>query len=192
MAKIKTMVGVTVAIFDEEGKLLYREREEHDSITDKDYYGCWELPVVAVQETEEKSIPYNYLNKQLVEGVKREVGIDISKYLDPMPAFYPVMFKNTKGEYDLAMITLLGAIEEKPTKGKTIFVSPRDANNFAKEYEPLKKDKTGRILSPGKGLLSGFGYRQHCMTMKAFKIGSPNPGYRWEGGVTLVEIQRGW
>jgi len=191
MVKIKTMVGVTVAIFNEEGKLLWREREEHDSITDKDYYGCWELPVIAVQETEEKSIPYNYLNKQLIEGVKREVGIDISEYLDPMPAFFPVMFKNPKGEYDLAMITSLGVVKEKPTKGKTIYVSPEEANDLAKEYEPLKKDEEGMILSPGKGLLSGFGYRQHCMTMKAFEVGSPNPQYREEGEKTLAEIQKG-
>jgi len=192
MAKLKTTVGVTAGIFNEEGKLLLRRRVEHDSITGIDYSGCWELPVVAVQETEAESISYNYLCQELVRGVKEEVGIEVS--VDLMPAFYPVMFKGPQG-YDLAMITLVQKKDWKsvlPLRGEKILVSVQELNDLAKEYIPAKKDKDGCIVEPGRGLLSGFGKRQHCMALKAFEFASPSHLNRKLAKSTLKEIQKGW
>lgn len=195
MAKLKTTVGVAAGIFNSEGKLLLRRRVEHDSITGIDYYGCYELPVVAVLETEQESIPYDYLCQELMRGVREELGVIIS--VDPMPAFYPVMFKGPQG-YDLAMITLIlpkdvaVATPGEDIKGEIIFVLPQELNDLARKYVPAKKDKEGIIIEPGKGLLSGFGKRQHCMAMKAFSIACINRTYQGEAESTLKKIQESW
>lgn len=191
MAKIKTMVGVTAGIFNKEGKLLLRRRKEHDSVTDRDYYGCWELPVVAAQDTDERSIPYHYLSLKLAEGVEAEIGIKI--LVNPMPAFYPVMFKNDKGEYDLAMITSVGVVKQRPPKDKeVIYVSPQKLNELAEEYAPVKKDKEGKIIQEGRGLLGGKGKRQHCMALKVIETACSDITYRRSAKQTLKDIQEGW
>ena len=202
MAKLKTTVGVAAGIFNTEGKLLLRRRIEHDSITGIDYYGCWELPVVAVQTQRQKSIPYNYLVLELIRGIKAEVGISIRIFVDPMPAFYPVMlkFKNEKKgkyEYDLAMITpiyagdVAASVSGQDVGGEVIFVSPEELNNLAREYKPAKKNKEGKIIESGKGLLSGFGKRQHCLALRAFEAASLL-SFQREASETLREIERGW
>ena len=144
MAKLKTTVGVTVGIFNTEDKLLLRKRIEHDSITNIDYAGNWELPVVAVQETEDASVPYDYLCRELVRGVKEELGVIID--IDSMSAFYPVMFKGPQG-YDLAMITPLqakniaAAAPGEDVKGEIIFISPQELNDLAREFISLTEAK---------------------------------------------------
>lgn len=191
MAKLKATIGVTVGIFDGEGRLLLRRRKEHDSITDKDYYGCWELPVVAVQETDANIIPYDDLSRELVRGVKVETGFTIS--VNPMPPFYPVMFKNDKGEYDVAMVTpMCVQLEKESTENEIIFVCPFDLYKLATEYVPVKKDKDGRVLQEGRGLVSGLGKRMYCMALKAFETGSSSRAYAKEARLMLIEAQKEW
>lgn len=190
MPKMKTTVGVTVGIFDSEGKLLLRRRKEHDSITNLDYYGCWELPVVAIQETDAEVIAYDFLCRELVRGVKAETGFEI--HVDLMPPFYPVAFKY-KGEYDLAMVTpVCKILGQEPTENKIIFVDPVQLNTLAWEYAPVKKDAGGRVVEEGKGLVSGYGKRMHCLGLKALAIGSSNSYSRHKAGEFLSEIQKGW
>lgn len=194
MTKLKTTVGVTVGIFNASDKLLLRKRVEHDSITNTDYAGNWELPVVAVQETTDEIIPYNYLCLELRRGILRELDVLIS--VNPMPAFYPVMFKGPQG-YDLAMITPLQskdirAIEPgRDIKGEKLFVSPHELNDLAKEFISLTEAKK-QGLPEAKGLLSGFGKRQHCMALKVFEVSCLNTKYQSEAIQTLLEIQKGW
>ena len=147
MPKVETSLGVTAGIFDIDGRILLVRRKGHTSITGIDYFGCWELPVVAVQKSEE-NISYNYLVQELKRGVLKKTGCHIR--VDPMPAFYPVIFKNKKtGEYDLAMITI---IEAWWTSGATqsdielIFVDVQDANKLAQEYAPPVKNERGEII----------------------------------------------
>ena len=191
MAKMKTTVGVTAGIFNKKGDLLLIKRKRHDSITGIDYYGCLELPIVAVQTKKRKPIPYDYLCRELVRGVKEETGIKIS--VNPMPGFYPVMFKNKKGEYDLAIITpFCSVLESEPTENEIIYVDLLKLNNLAREYVPAKKDREGRIIESGKGLLSGFGKRQHCMALKVIELKHSNSMYSAEAKRTLREIQKEW
>ena len=192
MAKVKTTVGVTAGIFNGEGKLLLRRRTEHDSITGIDYAGNWELPVVAVQETEKESIRYDYLSLELVRGVEAETGFKIILN-EPMPAFYPVMFKGPQG-YDLAMITVIVSwfVPQVELKAVTKFVSLDELNQLAREFISLT-DAKKQGLPEAKGLLSGFGKRQHCLALKALSIAPVGEEIkRVRAKETLIEIQKNW
>lgn len=193
MTKLKTTLGVTAGIFNETGrKILLRRRKEHDSITSLDYFGCWELPIVAVQEATEKTIPYDYLCRELIRGVKAETGFVIS--LIPMPAFFTLPFKNDKGEYDLLLITTLSfreVIRQEETQNELRFVDVDELNELALEYSPAKKGEKGELLQEGKGLLSGFGKRQHLAALKVMERLCPSE----DQGIarkTLFRIQADW
>ncbi len=193
MAKLKATIGVAAGIFDGEGKLLIKRRQEHDSITDKDYHGCWELPVVAVQDTPAVAIPYDYLCRELKRGVKAETDLNI--LVEPLSAFYPVMFKNDKGEYDLAMITIVycGNVHAGKTENQIRFVDVAQLNKLAMEYAPVEKDKvSGAVIKEGKGLVSGFGKRMHCLALKALEAGSSSMASASVAKTTLADILKNW
>ncbi|MCK5044693.1 hypothetical protein KAR26_03105 [Candidatus Parcubacteria bacterium] len=184
--KIKTTVGVAVGIFNNNGELLLKRRKQIPSITKESYYGCWELPLIAVPETKEKKIPYNYLGLVVKREIKKRWGIDI--FLDPIPALYPTMFKTPAGDYDLAMITVVEAmIMELPESIEIKWVSPSDLNLLAVKFVPAKMDK-GKIIKNGEGLLSGK-KRQFHMALKAIKVGSPFPEYRRTANEFLIREQ---
>jgi len=183
MAKVSTTVGVFAGILDQvTGKLLLRRRvEENSIIPGKSFKGNWELPGGGVMEAEK--IPYNHLPKELAREVDEEVGITIS--IDPMPPFYAIPFKGPAG-YDLAMVTPITA-SASPTKGETIWVSPNELEELAKDFAPADRNRG----IDGKGIVSGYGKRMHCMTLKALSY-SPNATYAEEARTILTGIQQSW
>ena len=183
MEKISTTVGVFAGILDQTtGKLLLRQRVEEDSIIPgKSFRGNWELPGGGVMDMEK--IPYNHLLNELAREVGEEVGISVS--VDPMAPLYAVLFKGPAG-YDLAVITPT-TTSSSPAKGETIWVSPDELEKLAKDFSPADKKK--RI--DGKGIVSGYGKRMHCMSLKALSF-SPNAAYAEEAKTMLAEIQKVW
>lgn len=183
MEKIKTTVGVFAGILRQsDGRLLLRRRAEIPSIIPgKSFKGNWELPGGGVMEAER--VLYHHLVKELEREVKEEIGIPIS--VDPMPPMHPLLFKGPRG-YDLAMVTPVETSLE-PTKGETIWVAPKELEQLAREFEPADK-KTGK---DGKGIVSGFGKRMHCMALKALCF-SPDPEHIIQAEEMLKEIQKGW
>lgn len=181
--KISTTVGVFAGVLSQTtGKLLLRRRVEEDSIIPgKSFKGNWELPGGGVMDMEK--IPYNHLLNELVREVDEEVGISVS--VDPMAPLYAVLFKGPAG-YDLAMVTPI-TTSSSPTKGETIWVSPAELEELAKDFAPADK-KRG---IDGKGIVSGYGKRMHCMALKALSF-SPNVTYAEEAKAMLAEIQKGW
>jgi len=187
MAKISTTVGVFAGILDQStGKVLLRRRVEEDSIIPgKSFKGSWELPGGGVMDIEK--IPYNHLLNELVREVDEEVGMSIS--VDPMASLYAVPFKGSAG-YDLAMVTpivMLVTTSSRPTKGEVAWVSSDELEGLAEDF--VSADRKKGI--DGKGLLSGYGKRMHCMALKALSF-SPNTVYAKEAKAILVEIQKDW
>ena len=186
MEKIKTTVGVFAGILNTGGELLLVRRTVHPNILDEkgekiSFKGNWELPGGGVMDAEKVS--YCHLVNELKREVQEEVGVVVSP--DLMPAMYPVLFKGSLG-YDLALVTPIET-SVTPTKEKTILVSPEELERLAKEYEPADK-KTGK---DGKGIVSGYGKRMHCMALKALCF-SPNPEYAKQAWEMLTEIQKVW
>lgn len=168
---------------DKKGKLLLRRRTELESIIPgKSFKRCWELPGGAVEHTEEK-INYSYPIEEAVRELKEEVGIVIQAPL--MGIVHLTFFKGPKG-YDLAGVVPVIATEE-PTKGETIYVSPKELNELAKKFVSSDK-KTGK---DGEGLLSGWAKRMHCMALYAL-MHSPNEIFVEQAKTTIVTIQAGW
>ena len=181
--KISTTVGVFAGILDQTtGKLLLRRRVEEDSIIPgKSFKSNWELPGGGVMDMEK--ISYNHLLNELAREVDEEVGISVS--VDPMAPLYAVLFKGPAG-YDLAVITPI-TTSSSPTKGETILVSTEELEKLAKDFASADKKKG----IDGKGIVSGYGKRMHCMALKALSS-SPNVAYSEEAKAMLAEIQKGW
>jgi len=180
--KIEATIGIFAGIINEEGKLLLRRRvEENSIIPGKSFKGCWELPGGGVLKTT-ADMPYSHLVNQLKKEVNEEIGIPIT--VDPMPPMYPVFFGKKE---DLAMVTFVETSPSflKPIKGETMWVSLDELNQLAWEFEQPDK-KTGK---DGKGIVSGYGKRMHCMALKALCFSSV---YGWEAKKTLEEIQKNW
>jgi len=189
MAKLQTTIGVGAGIFNSDGKLLLVRRIDHDSITGTDYAGNWELPIVAIQESGEKTIPYNYLSLELVAGVLRETGLQIT--VPYMPVLFPVMFKTGDGKYDLLLATLILSknVIGGELKGETLFVSVKELNDLARNFVSLTDAKKQELKS-ATGLLSGFGKRQHCAALRIFAVkNSANWSLEHE---TLAQIMEKW
>ncbi|PIP24409.1 MAG: hypothetical protein COS25_00930 [Candidatus Nealsonbacteria bacterium CG02_land_8_20_14_3_00_37_10] len=192
--KAKIAVGVYAGILNSEGKLLLRRRTETGSIIPgRSFKGNWELPGGGIMETDEESIPYSYAVKELKREVREEVGIRLT--ISKMPPLFTVMFKGPAG-YDLAMVTPVQSEQIsnlsvgqgiEGMKGDFIFVSTEELNELAREF--VSADKKKGI--DGKGLLSGYGKRMHCMALMAlFK--SRNTDYSRQAATTLTQIQEGW
>lgn len=183
MEKISASIGVCAGIVNQiTEKILLRRRVEEDSIIPgKSFKGNWELPGGGVRDAEK--IPYSHLINELAKSVKEEVGITIS--VDPMTPLYAVLFKGPAG-YDLALVTPV-ITSLSPTKGETIWVSPDELEKLAKDFFPADRKKG----IDGKGLVSGYGKRMHCMALKALSF-SPNIAYAQKAKKTLSEIQKNW
>lgn len=189
MAKMKTTVGVAAGIFDGPGRLLLVRRTQHDSVTDTDYYGNWELPITAVQTNKRKPIPYNYLSQELERGTERELGIRI--HVDPMPVFYPVAFKNKNG-YDLLLATPIHYKQVEHISGilaQFIFVDVDTLDVLAREFISLS-DAKKQGFGEAKGLLSGYGKRQHQVSLKLFSVASSDRDYREQAKDILKKCSR--
>jgi 8-oxo-dGTP pyrophosphatase MutT (NUDIX family) len=194
--KANMSVGVFAGIFNSNGEILLRRRTEEGSIIPgKSFKRCYELPGGAVMETDEESIPYDYILRELEREVKEETGLLIS--IDRMSFFFPVAFKLEKpARYDLAMVTVVyqeqvlnlvdGNIVTGPQKD-CIFVSTERLNELARRFVAPKKEEG----IEGEGLLSGYGKRMHCMALAALHK-SPNIDCFREAVRTLTKIQMEW
>lgn len=179
-------VGVFAGIINSsDGRLLLRRRTEEGSILPgQSFRGNWELPGGGV--TEGEKIPYNHLIRELERELVEEIGA--SPPMEPGPMFFTASFKNPKtGAYDLALVTPILVPEPRDLTGDTLWVSPGELNQLAKEFVASDK-KTG---ADGKGLLSGWGKRMHCMALAALCY-SPNQGYAKQARDMLAEISATW
>lgn len=183
MAKISATVGVFAGIINPDtGKLLLRRRTEEDSIIPgKSFQGNWELPGGGVMEAEK--IVYNHLINELVREVEEETGMQI--LIDPMAPLHATLFKGPAG-YDLSLVSKVWAATP-PSKGEVIWVSTSELNELAEDFAPADKEKG----ISGRGIVSGYGKRMHCMALKAISLG-PKVGYAISAEVTLRRIQKDW
>ena len=181
--RITTTVGVFAGIVNEiTAKLLLRRRIEQGSINPgESFKGCWELPGGGVEDKEK--VPYDHLIRELEREIYEEVGISVP--VAPMAPLYAVLFKGAN-RYDLAMVVPI-VTSLSPTKGETMWVSPAELNKLAKDF--VRPDKERGV--EGKGLLSGYGKRMHCMALKALTF-SPNLAYALAAERILAEIQKEW
>ena len=124
----------------------------------------------------QKSVGYNDYRKRA-----NKKGIEFE--LDLMPGMHPVFFGKSQ---DLALVVPTESSLE-PTKGETKWVSLEELNELAKEYKPANKE-TGE---DGQGIVSGFGKRMHCMSIKTFCLVGSQEAQK-EAQETLEEIQKNW
>jgi len=183
--KVMVTRGVYAGVFDPDtGKLLLMRRTKTDSIIPGvSFQGNWELPGGAVMASDEKSVPYNYYLWDLMRLLKEKTGIVI--VVRGLPAMYSVLFKGPAGYDEASVIPLISS--GKPTVGDTIYVSPYELRTLAEEFEPAD-EKTGKS---GKGLLSGYGKRMHCMALAALSH-SPNHDFIRQATGMLQEITVTW
>lgn len=195
MEKMKTTVGLAPGIINKDGKILLVRRTDHDSITKIDYFKNWELPIVAVMESDLPALPYDYLSRELERGITREIGTIIS--VKKMPAFYPVMFRGPAG-YDLLLITAIQLMANDLSypvnsfRPEIIWVSPQEINQLAEDFVSFTQAQKQGLPGGARGLLSGFGKRQHCAALRILEIFSSNEKYRKEAASTLLAIQASW
>ena len=119
MEKALFTIGVFAGIFDSGGSLLLRRRNEET------YFGKWELPGGALQKKyligDEKAI-----RMALCERVRVETGLNIIDYVQAMPAMYPTIHEN-----DIAFAIIVGKVNQTPTKGEIIYVTPSELQVLA-------------------------------------------------------------
>lgn len=191
--KVKATIGVFAGIINPSGKILLRRRLEESSITGESFKGCWELPGGGVLLQD--GMPYDHLVRELEREVKEEVGIQIElQFMSPM---YPVFFGEAQ---DLALVAPFVTDQKPTTKGETRWVSLEQLNDLAKAYTPPDKE-TGK---EGRGIVSGYGKRMHCMALKALSVsgpdsfvsgrilGGPSPKEAADALTVLWEIQAMW
>lgn len=190
--KVSANLGIYLGILNPAiGSLcLTRRNEEHSIIPGKSFKGCYELPGGAVLEAENPSYDHPY--KELKRLVKEKIGPEIlsggPKTLSVfglLPS-YMMLLKKTDGTYDLAMVIPFEA-PIHPFVGDTKWVSTEQLNQLARDF--VQADPKKGI--EGKGLLSGYGKRMHCMALAALTF-SPNREYAKEAKKTLAKIQKSW
>jgi hypothetical protein len=171
MTTVHVTLGIFGGIFDEQGKLLIKQREGYESLP-----GEWDLPGGGVELfAAEAALDERVLIEELRRELMEELGMDIP-ISQRMPAMYPAMPERGR---DLALATIIGIVTSRPTKGKWRYVSPGELEKIA--------------LGPkGNRLVSGYGKRMHrlCLRMLASRDCS-NPKYRKQAGAMLKEIQDG-
>lgn len=187
MAEARFTVGVFAGLIGPNGKLLLRRRTEEGSIIpNQSFRGNWELPGGGVMEQDSPQISYDLLRRELIREVIEEVDVKIDDLIRPMPPFYPAPFKRGNG-YDLGLVTPI-ILEVVPiVKGDHLWVDPDELNQLAREFIAAKKDPPVE----GKGLLSGYGKRMHCMALATLAV-SNNDEYASQAYRTLTEIQESW
>jgi len=169
-------VGVFAGIFNESGRLLLRRREEGNSIiSSESNLGEWELPGGTVEEENVlKTASEESIGKELAREVEEETGLLIEVAL--MPAMFPAVYVNKeKKMIDIAFMIPVGVVEDRPTKSKTIYVSPKELRRLD------GRSKNDRIVS-------GWGKRMCRMALMAL-CHSPSRQYRKEARKMLSEIQ---
>lgn len=171
-AVVKPTIGIFAGIFNEEGKLLLRQRPAGSS-----FAGEWELPGCGVDaDSASKALDERIVVQELAREVKEETGISIPPML-PMVAMYPAVLR---AGGDWAFAILVGLVQEKPSKGETRYVSPQELRELAEGPE-------------GNRLLSGWGKRmcRLCLRILASRD-APNREYAKQAGEMLTKIMEGW
>jgi len=172
MVTIKPTIGVFAIIFNCEGKLLVKQRGEDESLP-----GDWDLPGGGVEESVcETAKDERVIGHEVAREVMEETGLDIADMIQPMPALYAAVLPAR----DWALATIIGIVEQAPTKGNYKYVSPEELLDLAE----------GPV---GNRLVSGAGKRMHRLCLRGLASrDSPNPEYREMAGKMLFQIQEGW
>lgn len=183
--KMMTARGIYAGIMHPDtGKLLLTRRTKPNSIIpDVSFRGNWEVIGGAVMASDEKSVPYNYYLGELCRIVETKTGIVMA--IRGLPAMHSVLFKGPAGYDEASVIPIVSDVQ--PTIGDTLYVSPYELRSLAEEFEPAN-EKTGKS---GKGLLSGYGKRMHCMALAALSHSS-NQNFIREAVRILDEITVTW
>jgi 8-oxo-dGTP pyrophosphatase MutT (NUDIX family) len=173
---VQVTIGLFAGIFNEEGKLLLRRRIRENPNIPCPHEGDWELPGGTVEETNVwRAEDERVIGEELAREVKEETGLSIETNF--MPVMYPAIYINRqKKTIDLAFVIPVGIVQERPTIGEIIYVSPRELEELAKHPE-------------GNQLVSGWGKRMCRMALMVLS-NSPNPRYREEALSFLSEIQK--
>lgn len=172
MTVAKVRIGIFAGIFNEEGKLLLRRRNQRNSNNPgESFEGDWELPGGGVEETNnEQALDERMIGAELAREVEEEIGISVSV------SFMPMMFPTvSKGGGDWAFVIPLGTCDKRPSTGEIKYVSPQELKALA-----------GR--PKGEQLLSGWGKRMSRMALIALCY-SPNLRYGNQAQRMLAEIQ---
>jgi len=166
------------------GKLLLTRRTGSTSIIPNvSFRGNWELIGGAVMASDKKSVPYNYYLSELCRLMEAKAGIVM--VIRGLPVMHSVLFKGPDGYDEASVIPVVQ--DTTSTIGETQWVSPRKLRALADEFEPADEGKG----KSGKGLVSGYGKRMHCMGLCALSH-SPNYDYRVEALRTLQKITASW
>jgi hypothetical protein len=190
--KVSANLGIYLGILSPaNGSLcLTRRYVEHSITPGKSYKGCYELTGGAVLKAKNPSYDHPY--KELVRLVEKKIGPKIlsggPKTLSVfglLPS-YMMLLKKTDGTYDLAMVIPL-EIPLHPWVGEQRWVSTAELNKLAREF--VQADPKKEI--EGKGLLSGYGKRMHCMSLAALTFSSNYNNVRL-AKKTLAKIQKNW
>jgi hypothetical protein len=163
--KARPTIRVFAGIFDFKGRLLLRKRESNEA-----FPGMWELTGGAICfDRAIKAKDERLIGDVLSQRVEAETGLLISNKIQPMPAMYPTILK---GGSDIAFAIIVGEINQKPTKGKTRFVSVKQL---------LKLADTGKLLSGRKRMF------RLCLRMFVSRD-CPNARYRQEASDVLKTL----
>ncbi|MDO8559369.1 MAG: hypothetical protein Q7R84_03485 [bacterium] len=183
--KVTVTRGIYAGVLDSDtGKLLLMRRTKTDSIIPGvSFKGNRELPGGAIMASNDNIVPYNYYLQDLVRLLKEKTGIVI--VVRGLPVMYSVFLKGPAGYDEASVIPLVSY--DKPTIGDTIYVSPYELRTLTEEFEPAD-EKTGKS---GKGLLSGYGKRMHCMALLALSH-SPNRDFVRQAMGMLDNITVNW
>lgn len=165
----------------ESGKLLvYRRTSITSIIPNVSFRGNWELIGGAVMTSDAESVSYHYYLGELCRHLEEKTGIVMA--IRGLPVMHTLLFKGKDGKYDESSVIPM-VQDVTPTKGETLWVSPYELRTLADEFEPAD-EKTGKS---GKGLVSGYGKRMHCMGLCALTH-SPNYDFSVEAIRMLQEI----
>jgi len=173
---MRIAIGVFAGIFDDNGKLLLRRRDEENPTTYYDpYRGDWELPGGTVEERNVwEASDERLFGQELAREVEEETGLLIE--VPPMPVMLPAVYINKDEErVDLAFVIPVGVVSERPATGQSIYVSPEELRELAAQPQ-------------GEQIVSGWGARMCRMALMAL-CNSPNRQYVEEARTMLLEIQ---
>ena len=197
--KILTTRGIYMGGLDcGTGKLLLMRRIKTDSLLKGvSFRGNLELIGGAVMTSNEPRIPYYYYLGELDRLVRKKTGIVLDLGILPtgIPCLYTLPFKredkDTKTSYydEASMVPVFLPSPEEMVSSicELIYVSPTELLSLAKEFEPANEKDS----KSGKGLVSGYGNRMHCLCLAAL-TNSPNQGYVRQAEGMLREIMANW
>lgn len=173
---MRITIGVFAGIFDENGRLLLRRREQENPAAESDpYEGDWELPGGTVEEDNVwEASSERILGRELAREVEEETGLSVQ--VPPMPAMYPAAYvSKAEMRLDLALMIPVGVVKERPVIGQIVYVSPKEVRELAAQPR-------------GRQIVSGWGSRMCRMALMAL-CNSPNRQYGKEARRMLLEIQ---